>query len=389
MPNVDITEFMRAQQESLAAAEAIADPTERRDALCYRAAAYLLAAAAAAERGAEARTDADALSNDAAALVQRPSFRESLARNEGAMLRDMREGRFDRMGETLLRTREAQRKKYASRFSTPPYAAESRLETMDRVLDTLELIDMDEPAPAGAAYEKARFAIYSAREKLSAHGVPSWEDNLEVLDCVRDYFAEGNNALPGANGGRGEELLRAAACAAGGTREFQALCDAVNRARGAKPESADYVSPSEPASPYLPEEGTLGALMEQTAEAAVKEGTFTSKDCRAAFCTYLAAALMARRMPAGLETALTEETAGAVRQDARRLGQSGELMGLLRQSEREPARRDALLAGMSAYGELGSGVDRALVERREERLRERSQEKEKARTQPERTLGQS
>lgn len=383
MPDVTILEFMRAQQESLVEAEAIPDPSERRNALCYRAAAYLLAAAAAAERGAEAQTDADALSNDAAALAQRPSFRESLARNEGAMLRDMREGRFDRMGETLLQTRESLRERCARDFATPPYAAQSRLQTLELAAGAMEDIDAAEP-PSGAAYEKARYAVCRARDTLRAGGLPGWEDNLEIVACVRDYFGVEKNALPGADGGRGEELLRAAACVAGGTKELRALCDTVNRARFAEPDGADYVTPSSLAAPYFPEEGTLGAVMEQTAEAAAREGTFTEKTCRAAFCTYLAAALMARKMPAGLETALTEQTADALKRDARRLGGSGELMGMLRCAEREPERRDALLAGMGAYGELGSQIDRALAERRMERVRER----EKTPAQPERTQPQ-
>ena len=383
MPNVDIIEFMRSQQEGLAAAEAVSDPSARRDALCYRAAAYLLAAAAAAEQSAQTDADglsadglsADGLSNDAAVLAQRPSFRETMARHESAFLRDMREGRFDRMGEALLETRESLRQRCAATFATPPYAAQSRLETLELAAGALEDIDGIEPS-SGAAYEKARYAICHARDTLRAGGLPGWEDNLEIVERVRDYFGDGANALPGADGGRGEELLRAAACVAGGTRELRALCDTVNRARG-----AEYVSPSTLAAPYFPEDGTLGAVMEQTAEAAAREGTFTEKTCRAAFCTYLAAALLARRMPAGLDTALTEQTADALRRDARRLGKSGELMGMLRRAEREPERRDALLAGMGAYGELGSQIDRALAERRVERARER----EKTPMQPERT----
>ena len=372
---------MLEQQALLAEAEASTESAERREAVAYRAAAYFLASARAAQG--EARADGAALSNDASALSQRPSFRAALAKHGDTFLRDAREGRFDRMGETLLAAREALRRKHGARFATPGYAVAGRLQAMDRAAETLEEIDAADPAPQSPAYLKARYAAEIARERLRRGEAPSWEDNLEILERVGDYFAAEGNALPGANGGRGEELLRAAACAAGHTKEFQTLCEQVNKARGAKRGDKDFVSAEAFAEPYFPEEGTLGAVMEQTAEAAAKEGTFRSRDCRAAFCTYLAAALLARRTGAGLETPFAGENAEAVRQDALRLGQSGALMGMLRDAERDGAKRDALLSGMSAYGELGSGVDHALAERRAEKRRELEKEAELTRTRAE------
>ena len=56
---------------------------------------------------------------------------------------------------------------------------------------------------------------------------------------------------------------------------------------------------------------------------------------------------------------------------------------MLRDAERDGAKRDALLSGMSAYGELGSGVDHALAERRAEKRRELEKEAELTRTRAE------